>query len=55
MDWVDVSQLRSDEAVLGKGEGFLRHHLMRHRLAATWAMMHSAGLGRLGAKSLGWL
>ena len=37
-DWVEVSRLRSDEAVLGKGASILRHYLMRHRLAATWVL-----------------
>ena len=37
-DWAEVAQLRSDEAVMGKGEGILRHYLIRHRLAATWAL-----------------
>ena len=37
-DWAEVSQLRSDETVLGKGESILRHHLMRQRLAATWVI-----------------
>ena len=41
VDWADVSQLRNDETVLGKGESFLRHHLMRHRLAATWVIKHT--------------
>lgn len=37
-DWADVSQLRSNAAVLAEAESILRHYLMRHRLAATWAI-----------------
>ncbi|QPL32351.1 AAA domain-containing protein [Pseudomonas fragi] len=37
-DWADVSQLRSNATVLAEAESILRHYLMRHRLAATWAI-----------------
>ena len=37
-DWAEVSQLRSNASVLAEAESILRHYLIRHRLAATWAI-----------------
>ncbi|MBP3933358.1 MAG: AAA family ATPase, partial [Pseudomonas sp.] len=37
-DWAEVSQLRSNAPVLAEAESILRHYLIRHRLAATWAI-----------------
>ena len=47
-DWAEVSQLRSNAPVLAEAESILRHYLIRHRLAATWAIKETFNIALAG-------